>query len=55
MNWPLGNWKKIKSLITLALKIDNRIRERVKQHTFDITPAFRFPEHPKPNEPSMPS
>lgn len=34
----------LESLITLAIRTDNRIRERVRQLPFYTTPAFRFPE-----------
>ena len=43
----------LESLIMLAIRMDNHIRERVRQRPFDTTPAFRFPDHPKPTEPSM--
>lgn len=41
--------KDLESLIMLEIRIDNHIRERVRQRFFDTTPVSRFPEHPKPS------
>ena len=40
----------LESQITLEIRVDNRIREQVRQCPFDTSPLFRFPEHPKPTE-----
>ena len=42
----------LESLIMLAIKIDNGIRERVRQRPFHTTPLSRFPKYSKPPKPS---
>ena len=42
----------LESLIMLAIRLDNRIQEGMRQRSFDTPPAFWFPGHPKPPSPA---